>query len=111
MRLLKKISRILFVITLMRVTAYCPCKKCCGRHADGITASGHKVKKGDRFVAAPPCYAFGTEMHVPGYSKKYVRVLDRGGAIKDNALDVFFFTHQEALNWGVRMLRVEVKDN
>ena len=29
-------------------------------------------------------------------------VEDRGGAIKDNRLDRFFNTHQEALNWGVK---------
>ncbi|NIU84285.1 MAG: hypothetical protein GWN64_12635, partial [Candidatus Thorarchaeota archaeon] len=34
----------------MRVTAYCPCSKCCGKYADGITASGHKIQPGDAFV-------------------------------------------------------------
>src|SRR4051794_19478767 len=27
----------------MEVTAYCPCTKCCGENAEGITASGHTV--------------------------------------------------------------------
>ncbi|GAH06555.1 unnamed protein product, partial [marine sediment metagenome] len=26
------------------VTAYCPCKICCGKWADGYTASGHKLQ-------------------------------------------------------------------
>lgn len=28
----------------MRVTAYCWCKKCCGKHSDGITANGHRIR-------------------------------------------------------------------
>ncbi|MHC4720522.1 MAG: 3D domain-containing protein, partial [Planctomycetota bacterium] len=37
-----------------------------------------------------------------------VKVLDRGGAIKGNRLDVFFHSHQQALNWGVRYIDVKV---
>jgi len=83
----------------MRVTAYCPCSKCCGQYADGITA----------FVAADKRHSFGTEMVVPGYSEgRAVKVLDRGGAIKGNRLDVFFHSHQQALEWGVQYLDVQV---
>lgn len=93
----------------MRVTAYCPCEKCCGEYSDGITASGHEIKPGDVFVAADRRYKMGTSMIVPGYNNtKTVKVLDRGGAIKGNRLDLFFGTHQEALNWGVRYLEVKV---
>ena len=96
-------------IIKMRVTAYCPCEKCCGQYADGITASGHKIQYGDTFVAADRRYKLGTEMFIPGYNNsRKVKVLDRGGAIKGNRLDVFFNTHQEALEWGVRYLDVEV---
>jgi len=94
----------------MRVTAYCPCAKCCGQSADGITANGHRIAEGDRFVAADRQYTFGTELIIPGYhGDTPVRVLDRGGAIKGNKLDVFFNTHQEALEWGVRHLDVNVR--
>jgi len=94
----------------MRVTAYCPCAKCCGQFADGITANGHRIADGDRFVAADRQYAFGTELIIPGYHNgRPVKVLDRGGAIKGNKLDVFFNTHEEALEWGVRYLDVLVR--
>jgi len=56
------------------------------------------------FVAAPKGFEFGTMLDIPGYGT--VPVLDRGGAIKGNRLDVFFATHQEALNWGVKILTV-----
>ena len=96
----------------MRVTAYCPCTECCGQYADGITASGHKIQPGDAFVAADKRYSFGTEMVVPGYDySRTVKVLDRGGAIKGNRLDVFFHSHIEALEWGVQYLDVQVCDN
>jgi len=94
----------------MRVTAYCPCPKCCGSYSDGVTACGHKISQGDRFVAADKMYPFGTEIIVPGYkSGKAVKVLDRGGVIRGNRLDVFFDSHQEALKWGVRYLDVKIR--
>ena len=93
----------------MRVTAYCPCPRCCGEYSDGITACGHEIQPGDTFVAADRRYPFGTEMLIPGYSNSQpVKVLDRGGAIKGNRLDVFFATHEEALEWGVQYLKVNV---
>lgn len=94
----------------MRVTAYCPCEKCCGQWADGVTANGHVIEPGDRFVAADRRFAFGTRMIIKGYNdSKTVKVYDRGGAIKGNKLDVFFHTHQAALEWGVRYIDVKVK--
>ena len=97
-------------VVRMRVTAYCPCSKCCGKYSDGITACHHKIQNGDRFVAADKRYPFGTKMIIPGYNEgKPIQVKDRGGAIKDNKLDVFFNTHEEALAWGVQYLDVLVK--
>ena len=86
----------------MEVTAYCGCEKCCGQYADGITASGYKIQAGDKLIAAPPSFQFGTVLHIPGYGRASVK--DRGGAIQGNRLDVYFSTHQEALNWGRQKL-------
>lgn len=94
----------------MRVTAYCPCEECCGKYSDGVTASGHKIRPGDAFVAADKEYSFGTEITIAGYnSGQPVKVLDRGGAIGGNRLDVFFPSHKEALKWGVRYVGVKVR--
>lgn len=93
----------------MRVTAYCPCPKCCGGYSDGITASGYKIRRPDFLVAADRKYPFGTEVIVPGYkSGQPVKVLDRGHVIRGNRLDVFFNSHQEALKWGVKYLDVKI---
>jgi 3D (Asp-Asp-Asp) domain-containing protein len=93
----------------MRVTAYCPCEICCGEYSDGVTASGHNIQPGDAFVAADTEYPFDTEMIIAGYKNTQpVKVLDRGGAITGNRLDVFFHSHQEALNWGVKYIDVKI---
>ena len=94
----------------MEVTAYCPCKKCCGPLAQGITASGKRVSYNNgKFVAADRSIKFGTKLIIPGYAgTKPVEVTDRGGAIKGNKLDVYFDSHQEALNWGRQKLTVTV---
>ncbi len=89
---------------IWRVTAYCPCKLCCGVHSDGITASGAKAE--GKLIAAPRSIPFGTWIDIKGYG--YAEVLDRGGAIKGRRLDVFFPTHQEALNWGVKHIKLEI---
>jgi 3D (Asp-Asp-Asp) domain-containing protein len=94
----------------MEVTAYCPCKKCCGENAQGLTASGHEISYNQsRFVAADTdLLPFGTKLMIPGYGTTAVEVIDRGGAIKGNKLDVFFPTHEEALQWGRQWVDVTV---
>lgn len=95
-----------------KITAYCPCAKCCGKSADGITASGHKIKEGDVFVAAPRSIPIGTKLIIPGYNNSLpVKVLDRGGAIKEGRMDVFFGGdngHRRALEWGIQQLPVVI---
>ena len=89
--------------TLYKVTAYCACKKCCGK-TNGITASGTKATAG-RTIATDGKFAFGTKLSINGTT--YV-VEDRGGAIKGNKIDMYFDSHAEALAWGVKYLPVKV---
>jgi 3D (Asp-Asp-Asp) domain-containing protein len=49
-------------------------------------------------------------MIIAGYNGgEPVKVLDRGGAIHDDRLDVFFDSHKEALEWGVRNLDIKLR--
>ena len=89
--------------TTYKITAYCPCSKCCGK-TNGITASGTKATAG-RTVAASSKFAFGTKLNIGGH---IYTVEDRGGAIKGNKIDIFVSTHAQALQWGVRYLTVYV---
>jgi 3D (Asp-Asp-Asp) domain-containing protein len=95
----------------MRVTAYSPDERSCGDSADGITASGYSVVTNGGFLVAadPRVLPLGSLVSVPGYDDgAAVPVLDVGGAIKGNRLDVLFPTHEVAMRWGVRELDVTV---
>lgn len=89
--------------TTYKITAYCPCAKCCGK-TNGRTAAGTQATAG-RTVAASSKYAFGTKLNIGGH---IYTVEDRGGAIKGNKIDIFVNSHAEALQWGVRYLPVSV---
>ena len=89
--------------TTYKITAYCPCSKCCGK-ASGRTASGTKATAG-RTVAASSKFAFGTKLNIGGH---IYTVEDRGGAVTGNKIDIFVNSHAEALQWGVRYLPVSV---
>ena len=89
--------------TTYKITAYCPCSKCCGK-STGRTASGTKATAG-RTVAASSKFAFGTKLNIGGH---IYTVEDRGGAINGNKIDIFVNTHSEALQWGVRYMTVSV---
>ena len=89
--------------TVYKITAYCPCAKCCGK-TNGRTASGTKATAG-RTVAASSKFSFGTKLNIGGH---VYTVEDRGGAINGNKIDIFVNSHAEALAWGVRYLNVNV---
>ena len=94
-------------LSSFRITAYCPCGICCGKYADGITAYGYKIKQGDKFVAANPSIPFGTKLIIPNYNDgQPVEVKDKTGMRIIDRLDVYFDTHQEALNWGVEKIEI-----
>jgi 3D (Asp-Asp-Asp) domain-containing protein len=95
----------------MLVTAYSPDERSCPGTADNITASLHHVATNDfRSVAADTrILPLGSMITIDGYdSGRIVPVLDRGGAIKGNRLDVLFPTHEQALKWGKRWINVTV---
>lgn len=81
-------------------TAYCPCEKCCGK-SDGITATGTKATAARTIAVDPSVIPYGTNVIIDGVT--YVAE-DCGGAVKGNDIDIFFNTHEEALNFGRRVM-------
>lgn len=113
-------------IMVFEVTGYCNCGKCCGWERSffglgqpvfssgpnkgrpkkvGVTASGTRTAHGT-VAADTRMLPFGTVIFVPGYG--YGRVEDRGGAIKGNKIDLWFSSHDKALQWGRRTIKVKV---
>jgi len=94
----------------MIVTAYSPDARSCAPFADGITASGYSVStNAGKLIAADKRFKYGTLLSVPGYNDNLpTPVLDRGGAIKGNRLDVLYPTHEIARKWGRQRVDIVV---
>jgi 3D (Asp-Asp-Asp) domain-containing protein len=88
------------------VSAYSADIECTGK-TDGITFSGKKAKSGVTVAADLNFYPLGTLFRIEGFDGIY-EVQDKGGAIKDNKIDIFMDSHEQALKFGRRSLSVEV---
>lgn len=82
-----------------KVTAYCPCSKCCGEWADGLTYTETIATEGRTIAVDPDVIPLGSIVEING--NEYIAE-DIGGAIKDNRIDLFFASHDDALEWGVQ---------
>lgn len=93
-----------------KLTAYCPCMKCCGK-TDGITATGTTAAEGRTIAVDPRVIPYGSAVTLyfaDGTSHTYTAE-DCGGAIKGNRLDIYFDDHQAALQFGVQSAMVYVE--
>ena len=99
-------------------TAYCPCEECCegwaknrplDENGDPIVygAAGVVLKQGVSVAADTSIYPMGTELEIEGMGTYIVQ--DRGGAIKNNKLDIYFDNHEDADDFGRQTVRVRVK--
>ena len=77
-----------------RLTGYCPCRKCCGKWANGITASGATAVEGITIAADPRILPLGTKVFIEGLGERIVQ--DTGGDIKNKKLDIFVSYHSKA---------------
>lgn len=102
----------------VRATAYCPCARCCGEHANGKTAIGR-----DAFAAGvavdPAVIPLRARLDIPGYPRgpngngswiiaddtkaEHTRVVDGLSSI-----DLRFRTHEEAQRYGKKTIEVTV---
>lgn len=93
-----------------RLTAYCGCSKCCGKWGENrpldengkpivYTANMTVAKEGVTIAADISVLPYGTKVIIDGH--EYI-VQDRGGSIKENRIDIYFESHQDALNFGVQ---------
>jgi len=99
-------------IVRMKVTAYCPCNKCCGLHPTGKTSVGHDAWKTFGVAADPKLLPYKTLLEIPGVGVREVD--DTGGAMRQDAkkgvchIDLRMHSHKEARKFGVKWLNVKV---
>lgn len=95
-----------------RLTAYCACRKCCGKDPSdpgyGVTASGAIVEASRTIAVDSSIIPLGSEVVINGNT---YTAEDTGSAIKGNRIDIYFETHQEALNFGVQYADVYIIKN
>lgn len=100
-------------------TAYCLCKKCCGKTPDnpnyGCTHSGLKIIPGSgmKVIAVDPkIIPLNSKVYVEGLNGAWdygnAVAADTGSAIKELKIDLYMDTHTEALEWGRRKVNVYV---
>lgn len=88
-------------------TGYCPCNVCNYPYGGQPTYMGDSLQKG--IVAVDPnIIPMGSQLYIEGYG--YGKASDQGGAIKGMHIDLCFSTHQEALNWGMKYVKVTILD-
>ena len=108
----------LWSIGEFKITAYCPCEKCCGywatvRPADEngepivYTASGKIAVQGVTVAADTSILPFGTVLVIGGHE---YTVQDRGGMVKGNHVDIYFDSHEAAKEWGTQYMEIFVKE-
>ncbi|MGE7954452.1 LysM peptidoglycan-binding domain-containing protein [Lysinibacillus xylanilyticus] len=75
----------------------------------GITATGINLKTNPNakvISVDPAVIPLGSKVYVEGYGEAIAG--DTGGAIKGNRIDVFFPSQQDAINFGVKKLKVTI---
>lgn len=94
---------------LMEATAYDACVKCTGKNPGdkyyGITRMGIPVRPGI-IAVDPSVIPLGTRVYVEGYG--LALAADTGSAIKGNRIDLYMETHQEALRFGRRKVKLYI---
>jgi 3D (Asp-Asp-Asp) domain-containing protein len=90
-------------------SAYDACYECCEKHptnpAYGKTATGTRATAGRTIAVDPNVIPYGTEVVINGHT--YIAE-DTGGSIKGKRIDIYFNTHNEALQYGRRQVEVFV---
>ncbi len=91
---------------IFKLTAYCGGHCCNGKWA-GKTSTGVKPIEGITIAVDPKIIPYGTEVYING--QVYI-AQDCGGLIKNKRIDVYFESHEEALEFGVKYADVYEKE-
>lgn len=102
-----------------RLTAYCGCSVCCDKWGENrpldengkpivYTANMSVAKEGVTIAADINVLPYGTKVIIDGH--EYI-VQDKGGVINGNRIDIYFESHQDALEFGVQYKEIYMERN
>lgn len=91
-----------------KLTAYCSCRKCCGKWADCrprdengndivYGASGERLIEGISVAVDPRVIPYGSKIE---FDNHFYLAHDTGGGIKGFRIDVYYESHERALKFG-----------
>ena len=97
-----------------KLTAYCGCRKCCGKYADNrpVDENGEVIVTGSIGVRLYAGVSIAVDPRVIPYHSQVVingptyTAHDTGGNIKGNRIDVYFDDHDEAWDFGTQYAEV-----
>ena len=89
-----------------RITYYCPCAKCCGQWADGITATGEPFRPWETLAVDPEVIPLGSRVCLVWEDGRelWCRAVDTG--VTGTHVDLGVRSHEEALALGVGTVTV-----
>lgn len=101
-----------------KLTAYCSCSKCCGKWAENrptdqygneivIGSTGEVLRSNYSIAVDPDVIPYGSIVVINGAEYK---AQDTGGAITGSRIDVYFSSHEEALEFGVQTADIFIKE-
>lgn len=111
------IEPLLIELGTFKTTAYCTCVKCCGiwsqEHPSRVgtdyaqkTASGTIPTAGRTVAVDTNLISYGTVLIIDGH--EYIAE-DTGSAVKGNVIDIYFDSHEDALEYGVQYKTIYIK--
>lgn len=80
------------------LTAYCPCEECSGCYGSG-TATGVTAQPDHTIAVDPSVIHLGAWVEIAGHT---YHAEDVGGCVNGNHIDIYFDSHEEALNFNMR---------
>jgi len=84
-----------------KISGYCNCKRCSGGH--NLTYSGTVPQANHTISADLDKFPLGTKLYIDGI---VYTVEDKGSSVTGNRLDIFFDSHEKALDYGVKEVEV-----
>lgn len=87
-----------------KLTAYCPCEECSEGYGRR-TSTGATAKSSHTIAVDPDVIGYGSRVKIGG---KTYKAEDCGGGVVGDHIDIFFDTHSEVEEFGIKYKNVKI---